>query len=381
MIREGAGGDPLIAAVEAIYGAAAAPAGWPAALAAIAGVFDDVGASLTYRRDDGRFVAIVSPSLAAAADDYGGQWHRLDIRTTRADECGFFAFRDVITDEHLVSADEMASHPFYTKFLAKFGLRWSASVNISPDPHTVCIVSVQRSSEKRAFSRAEQLLLLRLGRHVENALRLGGQLIGREMADGGLRGALAGLAGGIFLLDRRGVVIFSNSAGNRLLGDGLALTNARITASSLRKRPEFDSAIEAALRAGPGGAIADPRPILLPRPSSERPIVGFVLPMRAGASAGSDELLARAQAIVIVIESGGQGLTDPALLRDLLGLTLGEARVAALAASGLPPGEASRRLRIPEKTTRRVLERVLTKTGVGCQTKLMAVLERAAEAA
>lgn len=374
--RKAGSGDRFVAAVEAIYDTAAAPERWPAALEAIAAIFDDIGANLTYRRDDGRFGAIVSPSLVAGVDDYMREWHRHDIRSMRADERGFFAFRDVVTDEHLVSPEEMASHPFYTEFLARFGLRWSASVNISPDPHIICVVTVQRSAAKAAFTRPEQQLLLRLGRHAENALRLGAQLIDSEMASVGLRETLSRLGTGVFLLDRRGRIVFSNTVGNRFLGDSLTVMNARLTSSSASKRAEFDMSIEAALRGAQGDMIADPKPILLQRVSSDRPLVSYVLPMRSGHREGVEQFLARAHAIVIVVESTGNDPADPAVVRDLLGLTLGEARVAALVASGIPPEEASKRLGIPEQTARTVLQRVFTKTGVDRQSELSALLAR-----
>src|SRR5262249_2560665 len=49
-----------VAAVEAIYETAAAPARWPWALGRIADCFGDVGAVLLYKRDNGSFGTIVS---------------------------------------------------------------------------------------------------------------------------------------------------------------------------------------------------------------------------------------------------------------------------------------------------------------------------------
>lgn len=55
--------DAFVAAVEAIYDAAPDPSRWPVALQAIADVFGDVGAILSFLRDDGGFGAIGSPQL------------------------------------------------------------------------------------------------------------------------------------------------------------------------------------------------------------------------------------------------------------------------------------------------------------------------------
>ena len=60
----------FVAAVEAIYGTAAQPDRWPHALQAAADVFGDVGANLLWRRDDGSFGTVVSPTLQLAQQDY-----------------------------------------------------------------------------------------------------------------------------------------------------------------------------------------------------------------------------------------------------------------------------------------------------------------------
>jgi len=63
-------------------------------------------------------------------------------------------------------------------------------------------------------------------------------------------------------------------------------------------------------------------------------------------------------------------------VRDVLGLTLGEARIAALVGSGLPPREAAAKLGITETTGRAVLKHVFSKTGVSRQSELVALLSR-----
>ncbi len=79
--------------------------------------------------------------------------------------------------------------------------------------------------------------------------------------------------------------------------------------------------------------------------------------------------------MVVEVKSGEPA--DPALVRDLLGLTLGEARVAALIATGMTPREVAQRLYITEGTTRTGLKRVFHKAGVSRQSELAALLARA----
>lgn len=64
------------------------------------------------------------------------------------------------------------------------------------------------------------------------------------------------------------------------------------------------------------------------------------------------------------------------LARDLLNVTTGEARVAALVASGPAPREAAQRLGISVETARTTLKRVVAKVGVSRQSELAALLAR-----
>jgi DNA-binding CsgD family transcriptional regulator len=80
----------------------------------------------------------------------------------------------------------------------------------------------------------------------------------------------------------------------------------------------------------------------------------------------------------LLIEPKPNDPVDPALVGDLLGLTLGEARVAALVASGLPPRQASENLGITEGTARTVRKRIYGKVGISRQSELTALLGRLA---
>lgn len=180
----------FVAAVEAIYRTAAQPDRWPEALQATAEVFDDVGANLIWRRSDGSFGTIVSPRLLKAQQDYEAGWWRQDIRAIRAIEYAYRSNTGAITEQHVVSPEEIVSHPFFTEFLARHGLKWIASIQISPDPQIVVGISVQRAPSKLPYDDEELDLLSQLGRHAEHALRLGIRLLNAETSGAGLADAL-----------------------------------------------------------------------------------------------------------------------------------------------------------------------------------------------
>ena len=121
----------------------------------------------------------------------------------------------------------------------------------------------------------------------------------------------------------------------------------------------------------------DERPILVPRRNG-RPFVVHVLPVDLTSGKTARPLSTGARTLVVVLDLAIQPDPDPSLIRDLLGLTLAEARVTALVGTGTPPREASERLGVTENTVRQTLKAVFTKTGVNRQTELALLLSRMA---
>jgi DNA-binding CsgD family transcriptional regulator len=67
---------------------------------------------------------------------------------------------------------------------------------------------------------------------------------------------------------------------------------------------------------------------------------------------------------------------DPSLVRDALGLTLGEAMVAALVGRGVAPNAVAEKLGVAESTARTVLKRIFAKIGSARQSEHAALLAR-----
>jgi len=363
------------AAVEAIYVAATLLEAWPAALQAIADATGDVGANFAYRRDDGSVGAVVSPGLEAAGRDYPA-WQHLDIRFARFAERGYLLRSDAFTDRHIVSGEETETHPFYVGFLAPHGLKWVMATSISPDPTVAAVVAVQRASGKPPFSDTELRLLSRLGRHVETALRLNIRLAGLEAANATLADAFSRADVGVFVVDALGQAAPANRAASALSGGAIGLAGGRLLARDPADQPPVDAAVAAAISTDGDGRSA--APLLLRDRDGGGFLVIDVFPFRTPSAHLFERLLVEARALVLVRRLGPGEPPDPAALRDLFDLTLGEARVAALVGSGLPPREAAARLGISEETARTVLKRVFAKTGVSRQSQLTSLLSRLA---
>jgi DNA-binding CsgD family transcriptional regulator len=215
----------------------------------------------------------------------------------------------------------------------------------------------------------------RLGRHTEKALRLSIRLLDSELTKLGLQDALSRIGVGVFSLDSLGRVIFSNPRGQSLLGDGLSIVDERLRVRQSTSKAEIEAAIALMTQGDRSEIAADPKPLMIQRVRSNRPLVLYVLPI-VRALPQVDGFLAQAKAIVLVIDPKSDDPPDPALIRDVLGITLGEARVAALIGSGLAPRAAAEKLGITEETTRTVLKRVFSKVGISRQSELVALLTK-----
>lgn len=368
--------DHFLAAVEAIYDAAPDPSLWPDALGKVANCFDDAGAILEWRKEDATFGVIVSESLIAANREFvERQWTHHNFKGERAMRAGLYFGGEPITDRHIGPVDDAyLNHPFNKEFLAKYGLGWFGAVSVSPDPRIGVLVSVQRAFEKPQYSDAELKVVSALGRRIEKSLRLSVRLLDAELTNLGLGEALARIGAGVFALDWSARVLFANPVGESLIGEVFDVVDGHLNVRMPPSRAQFESAVSQTLRAEAQDLLAEPRPFLVETASGRR-FVFYLLPISARA-ASNRNFLNRTRAIVLAIEQKTAEPPDPAVVRDILGLTLGEARVASLVGSGVAPKLAADRLGIAEDTARNALKRVFEKLDISRQSELAALLGR-----
>jgi DNA-binding CsgD family transcriptional regulator len=144
---------------------------------------------------------------------------------------------------------------------------------------------------------------------------------------------------------------------------------------SLTARRKFDESIARMHDVDARALGFQPKPILVDCPESDRRLVIYLLPITPPLNS-VEHFLTHTRAIALVIEQKANEPADPATVRDVLGITLGEARVAALIGSGLAPRAAAEKLGIAEETARGVLKRVFAKLGVSRQSELAALLSK-----
>jgi DNA-binding CsgD family transcriptional regulator/PAS domain-containing protein len=366
---------PLADVIAAIYAAAPEPEQWPNALQAVADGFGDMGANLFFIRDGGAFGMVVSPALKQLGRQYDEGWWRHDIRSQRALERGYGAGIEAITDRHVTTPEERATHPFYQDYLRGNGMGLFAAVPVSPDSNTILAMTIQRSMDTRAPYTDEELDLVKwIGRHVENALRLSARLITAELTSLAFGEALSRLDAGVFVLDPRGRILARNEATELLLGDSLVISGQRLAARFEPAASQFDDTLQAVISSDVTEVRPVSPPVVLHGFGDDTFSVAYFLPVRTIGGHIFERMLVDARVIVVVRRARRGDPLDPSLVRDLLNLTFGEARVAALVGAGIQPKAVAATLGITEQSTRTVLKRVFAKTGVSRQSDLAGIL-------
>jgi len=363
-------------AIEQIYAAAAEPDRWPAALQAIATCFGDIGAILIYTREDGSAATIVSPSLEAAQRDYANGWWEQDFRLTRALEHFYRAEHGPVTDAHFTTPEEMRTHAFYTDFQRRHGLFWIASMEISPGPNVRVALSIHRGPDRPAYDDDELKLFSQIGRHAEQSLRLAVRLLRAEITSIGLGETLSRLESAVFVVDENARIIFQNRAADGVLGDGLQEQNGRLIA-----RGAVGDQFQRVLTKAADGALSDLhpeflQPVVIARSRDRFPLVAHLIPLRVPQQSTLAQFLAAGRVAVLVQSMESERTAEPTLVRDILGLTLAEARLAVLVGTGLAPRDVAQQLGVKEETARTVLKRVFAKTGLSRQSELAALMTR-----
>ena len=162
---------------------------------------------------------------------------------------------------------------------------------------------------------------------------------------------------------RDGRVIHLNQKARMLAGDGFATTRQHLRAT----QPDSQEALETAIQ----HAFTGPRTCsaALERSRGSAPLLVRVMPMNSTAPA-------EGAALLLFTDPTARRCDDVTGLLQLIGLTLGQARVAAIVGGGSSPKEAARLLSISENTVRSTLKSIYGKLGVNRQSELALIIAR-----
>lgn len=182
---------------------------------------------------------------------------------------------------------------------------------------------------------------------------------------------------GTILIDEQGLVIESNAAAARQLGDGLQLDNRRLTAVDATTDRLLQDLIRRNVTQAEAAAARSTRTALsVPRPG-KRPLVLRVVSIET-----HDRALPRdARAVVVLVDPEDSPQPSEIALKVLFRLTPAELRIADRLVGGETLPDIAAALNITITTLRTQLKSMFAKTQTHRQTELVALLVRLAPAA
>ena len=239
--------DQVLSAIDACYGAVSDPEQWPEALAAMATCFGDVGATLVMWNADIHPQMMASPGLRTLESEYNAHWWKQDCRSQRSLERSYSAGLEIVTDDLIMTQAERDVHPFYTDFLARHGLKESASAVFRDDAGNPVVVTIQRSAKKQAYTREELALFRKLMRHVMRAVQLGRRLGTAEADSATLQHAFTQMEIGVFQVTANGKAVAANAIARHHAADAITIRDGRLAAGNPQQQEKLDAAIDRTL--------------------------------------------------------------------------------------------------------------------------------------
>ena len=361
MIRMRGFSDTLLA----VYGAALAPEKWPSALSQVGAMFDAEGAVVIFysRNEPADFISC--PELVPAVEIYqSGGWWRHDLHAQRAIALDLDG-GDVFNDSLVATPEEIETHPIYAEFFRQVGFGWLMSTVLLPELDMLVCLSIPRAREKGGFLPDEMEVLRNVGRHVEHALRVSLRLASLEVENTTLVAALDGLSEPVFALDGSGRLAFMNRAGAACRDNYFLAGGDRLLPQDVTDRLEFEERIAAAVRCAEDET---PTPCIIAGRDCRRMAL-WALPASHASPGGGDHHAPDILVFGTCLDT--HHAIDPAVLRDVFSLSLGEARLASLIGAGVEMREAAARLGVTQGTARIVLKRIFRKLGVNRQAQLV----------
>lgn len=240
-------------------------------------------------------------------------------------------------------------------------------------PDEACPIPLWRSPNHGPMDAASIHFLRMLLPHIRTALRLRNKMLACRASEHFSESALDVMATAVFLVTSNGQVRHMNklAAAHLQQGDGLRLSNNKLSASDLNEDARLDLLIAGATaksknswNAVLGGAMK------ISSRNREDALHVTVTPTPANLKA----MEFGPCALAFVYDPSSLPKSRAPFMQQLYALTPTEARLADLLLQGIDVRAAAERLQTTLETTRFHLKRVLAKTGTGRQTELMRLM-------
>jgi DNA-binding CsgD family transcriptional regulator/PAS domain-containing protein len=281
----------------------------------------------------------------------------------------------VTAGEEFVSDASLMKTEFYADFLRPQQYFYSFGGTISRNDSVASYLTAARSRHQGPLEEAERNVVVQLMPHFETALRVHHRFAGVETRLEHTTGALDSLPHGVIVADAAGAVLFMNRQAEQMLGldgtpgigglkigkDGL---RAELAGETVRLRELMARASETVAGNGAhaGGAM------VISRAEGRAPLQMLVAPLPADSGFSTGR---RGTVVVFVTAPEQVEAPGASQLKQLLGLTPAEARLASALVAGKTLQEFAEEAGIRYTTARTHLQRVFGKAGVSRQSELI----------
>jgi DNA-binding CsgD family transcriptional regulator len=297
---------------------------------------------------------------------FGDGWDTRDLRADRAFPL-ILKGQMVVTDQDIVTPDEIDRTPYYNELCAPFGLRWFAGVGFWAGP-ALWAIGIQRTSHEGPFEANDKRVLAHLSQPLTEITSLS-TAVGR-IALSSATNALNAVRKPAIAIDRLGFVLDANAGAEALFDENIRIRNRRLVVGDADAKGCLDKLTDR-LRITSDMATLPCEPVVIRR-REKSPVVLRVLPVHGAAR--TPFLGARALLTLTAIEP--RAGPKPALLSKTFGLTPAESRLASIIAKGLNPEQAAEELGVSTVTARNQLKAIFAKTNTHRQGELIALLTR-----
>jgi DNA-binding CsgD family transcriptional regulator len=359
-------GEALLRTSARLGEAALDPAAWPDLMQEICEAVGAVGSALL--QSDLRTSDI---PRTKSVDEifrkyFADGWHIRDVRAERGVPL-LLGGQTVVVDQDLITQDEMLRDPFYNEWLRGQGLRWFSGVGFWAGS-SLWGLTIQRTPQEGPFDTDAKLTVARISERLTEAATLS-KAVGRQVLLG-ISNALELVKQPAITLDRHGFVLEANLTAQKLFGSEIGIRGRHLWVRDRIAKSCLDSLADQ-LRSTTDKAVLCTAPIAVRREHLP-PLLIRALPIPGPARSP----FLGARTLLMITDLGPKPGPDPAVLRQLFGLTPVESRVASFIATGASPEEAAKEIGIAFETARNHLKAVFVKTGTHRQSELANLLSQ-----
>lgn len=358
--------ERLLAASNNLGDVVVDPTLWPQIMDEICAAAGATGAALLQ-------ADIRTPDIprTASVDDcftyyFASGWQTHDTRAQRGVPL-LMRGQTVVTDQDIVTPEEMRRLDFYNECALPFGLPWFAGIGLRAGPALWAMV-IQRTWQQGPFEPRETRLLATMAPRLTEVATLS-KAVGYA-ALSGISNALGLVGQPAIALDRLGFVLEANAVAQQIFDDEIFVHNRRLTVRDQRASSALEVLTDK-LRTT-SDAMPLPAPPIVVRRVAKQSLVIRVLPVAGPARTP----FLGARALLVISDLHDRPQLPASILAETFGLTPAETRLASIIAFGISIERAADQLGLSRATVRNQLKAVFAKTATHRQSELVALLSQ-----